>query len=445
MLKSSGINLSQSEDWVSLDLKLPEEFSEDSKIHVLEVAKYPVTVGQYSFFIQNKGYEQKELWSESGWNWLQNTKFKVPAYWGDKGYKKEDLLVTGVSFWEAEAYANFVGARIPNELEWFLIASNNGKDRFPWGDDETTEDKANLNFFQKNKNSFRTSVYEFPKGSSKHGVQDLLGNVSEWCHHDNGAIKQYTNLAVLRGGCSWHSPGIVDNYFRDEVVKGVRDNQTGIRLVRGEIIASKLTSPKWLTSTPKFRLGTEERPTTPFRQEGIPLKIIEPEWRLKIYGYTPDREFSLYDLKTKFPVSIKRKLFKCVCRWQQYNEVKGVRIADFIREIKLTLPINQLFVRQKSLPGPGGQKYESTIPLSKLIEHDAMLVYEMDGHNLSLELGFPLRMIDFSLYGYKQVKCLGELEFTDKFEAGWWEKEKQYDVEGTIQDGTFITVEHRLK
>jgi DMSO/TMAO reductase YedYZ molybdopterin-dependent catalytic subunit len=99
------------------------------------------------------------------------------------------------------------------------------------------------------------------------------------------------------------------------------------------------------------------------------------------------------------------------------------------------------YLLQRSVPGTVGKVYESTIPLRDALDHGAILCYEMDGQSLTLELGWPLRLIDPSLYGYKQVKCIGELRLTTEFRAGWWEVEAGYDPAGTIRGGRFSKVQ----
>jgi len=80
------------------------------------------------------------------------------------------------------------------------------------------------------------------------------------------------------------------------------------------------------------------------------------------------------------------------------------------------------------------------VPIREAVEHGALLAFEMDGHNLTPELGWPLRYVDFGLYGYKCVKCLSELIVTTEFQPGWWEQECQYDIHGTILPGTITLV-----
>jgi gamma-glutamyl hercynylcysteine S-oxide synthase len=77
----------------------------------------PVTCGQYKQFIAAGGYQTAKWWSPQGWQWQQQAKVTQPLYWqesSDHGHHP----VCGVSWYEADAYARFVGKRLPTEAEW---------------------------------------------------------------------------------------------------------------------------------------------------------------------------------------------------------------------------------------------------------------------------------------------------------------------------------------
>jgi ergothioneine biosynthesis protein EgtB len=89
-----------------------------------------VSSGEFLAFIDAGGYERPELWLDDGWQWLQQSGTCAPLYWAiDDGHVietrlsgkqpvDEDAPVCHVSFYEADAYARFVGARLPTEAEW---------------------------------------------------------------------------------------------------------------------------------------------------------------------------------------------------------------------------------------------------------------------------------------------------------------------------------------
>lgn len=143
------------------------------------IDRYPVTCAQYRAFMEAKGYENPEWWSQIGWKWLETEQIKQPLYWfNDSAW--DNHPVCGVSWYEAEAYSRFIGKRLPTEAEWEKAASWNPKTNhrsiYPWGDAKPSLQHCNHNHIK----GQTTPVDAFPSGQSVYGLYDLLGNVWEW-------------------------------------------------------------------------------------------------------------------------------------------------------------------------------------------------------------------------------------------------------------------------
>jgi iron(II)-dependent oxidoreductase len=118
----------------------PEPYDNERQRHAhpvdaFEIAAHPVSNGEYLCFILEHGYERSELWSEEGWAWRSANAVSLPDSWrqpaphrfhaiGPRGAEPlhGDDAATGLSFYEAEAFARFAGARLPTEPEWEYAA-----------------------------------------------------------------------------------------------------------------------------------------------------------------------------------------------------------------------------------------------------------------------------------------------------------------------------------
>ena len=98
------------------------------------LADRPVSNGEYRAFIREGGYTRPELWLSDGWAACQSGNWDAPGYWLHHGGEcqtytlhglrpvDDDEPVTHVSFYEAAAYAEWTGHRLPTEFEWEVAA-----------------------------------------------------------------------------------------------------------------------------------------------------------------------------------------------------------------------------------------------------------------------------------------------------------------------------------
>lgn len=216
------------------------------------IAKYPITNFQYTKFVELNGYENRKWWTDVGWvaklkgwyldsnmKWVEtNQPWTQPRYWTDPKWNRLEQPVVGVSWYEAEAFCNWLreltGEQImlADETQWQYAAQGNDGRIYPWGSDWDCN-RCN-NSVNPCKSSGISSVYQYEDyGASPFGIVDMVGNIWEWClnPHKNkvGGFDTYT----IRGG-SWQYTDI--KYFSCTNSFGTppfnRTNDLGFRICR---------------------------------------------------------------------------------------------------------------------------------------------------------------------------------------------------------------------
>jgi eukaryotic-like serine/threonine-protein kinase len=163
------------------------------------------------------------------------TGYPVPPYWKNGTYPdgQEQVPVTWVNWWEAQAYAAWKGKRLPTEAEWEKAARGTDGRPFPWGND------WNLQNVVGNANGPQP-VGSKPTGASPYGALDMAGNVYEWvgdwyAAYPNSRIKfaQFGMLyKVIRGGAFSGSNNTATTYFRGVTRPEARSEWVGFRCVQ---------------------------------------------------------------------------------------------------------------------------------------------------------------------------------------------------------------------
>jgi ergothioneine biosynthesis protein EgtB len=102
-------------------------------LHPHAIANRPVTNGEWREFIRDGGYRTASLWLSAGWDWVQRETVTQPLYWRDEDSMftlggRRDIEwaapVAHISYFEADAFARWAGARLPTEFEWEDFASS---------------------------------------------------------------------------------------------------------------------------------------------------------------------------------------------------------------------------------------------------------------------------------------------------------------------------------
>lgn len=120
------------------------------------IDKYEVSNGNYGEFMNQTGHP-------------------APAYWDDPRLNKSEQPVVGVNWYDAKAYCEWRGKRLPTEAEWEKAARGPSGNLYPWGDQF---DEARANFGRRAEATAPVTAY--PEGASYYGALNMAGNVFEW-------------------------------------------------------------------------------------------------------------------------------------------------------------------------------------------------------------------------------------------------------------------------
>ncbi|NIP39824.1 MAG: ergothioneine biosynthesis protein EgtB [Candidatus Dadabacteria bacterium] len=201
-----------------------------------------VTNKEYIEFIEDGGYSRPELWLSNGIYTAEDNGWQAPLYWEKEGGKWHHFTLSGfkeldpnepvchVSFYEADAFARWSGARLPTEAEWEIASAD-------------LEIEGN---FVEN-----AAYHPVPlNGSSNRGgLSQMHGDVWEWtsspyvCYPGYktlpGALGEYngkfmSNQMVLRGGSCATSITHIRNTYRNFFPPDSRWQFMGIRLAKDE-------------------------------------------------------------------------------------------------------------------------------------------------------------------------------------------------------------------
>jgi len=163
------------------------------------ISKKLVTKSEYREFINSGAYSNPLLWLSKGWEWLCENKITAPLYWDDN---KNDLLpVSHISYFEADAFANYMGCRLPTEFEHEIMDQDCKQSSSLW--------------------SWTSSSYGAYPGFVK-----FDGALSEY----NG--KFMCNQYILRGGCVATPRGHWRPTYRNFYEPHQRWMFSGIRLAK---------------------------------------------------------------------------------------------------------------------------------------------------------------------------------------------------------------------
>jgi ergothioneine biosynthesis protein EgtB len=202
------------------------------------LATRPVTNAEYLAFMADGGYANPAHWLAEGWDWCRSQQITHPLYWRQEEAGWQEFTLAGgrplvprqpvvhLSYYEADAYARWAGARLPTEAEGEAAA----------GQADSQGHFADSGLFQ-----------PLPERQQGAGLRQMFGDLWEWTQSSYapypgfatapGAVGEYNgkfmvNQYVLRGGSCATPAGHVRASYRNFFPAAARWQFTGVRLAR---------------------------------------------------------------------------------------------------------------------------------------------------------------------------------------------------------------------
>ena len=202
-----------------------------------ELASRPVTNGEFLEFAENGGYTRSEHWLSDGWATAQQLDWRAPLYWRQRDGGWTQLTLSGsqtlrpeepvchLSYYEADAYARWAGARLPTEAEWEHAAPERIEGNFVESGQLHPRVSADL---RDGPSACYGDVWEWTASPylPYPGFRPLRGSLAEY----NG--KFMSNQMVLRGGSCASPRTHIRRSYRNFFPPHARWQFSGLRLAR---------------------------------------------------------------------------------------------------------------------------------------------------------------------------------------------------------------------
>lgn len=215
--------------------------------------KYEVTNKEYKAFMDAGGYGNKKYWNNIIYQngkeilldaalllFIDKTGRPGPANWEAGTYPdgQENFPVTGISWYEAAAYAEYAQKQLPTVFHWSVVAET-GRTQFI---------VALSNFNGKNTTAIGSNA-----GYSSFGIYDIAGNAREWCSNSNENKEQHY---ILGGGFNDPTYAFNDSYLQPAMDRSISNGFRCIKELPGDTAMAQLMKPVSMA----FRDYKKEKP-----------------------------------------------------------------------------------------------------------------------------------------------------------------------------------------
>ena len=207
-------------------------------VEPFRLASRPVSNADWIEFIEEGGYRRPLLWLSDGWRQVQEAGWAMPLHWEERDGEYASMTLAGmraldpeapvalISYFEADAFARWAGARLPTEFEWEIAAQG-----------------------QSQVGNFADRRWYEPRRDTGRGLRQLFGDTWEWTSSAfapyprfracAGAAGEYngrfmSGQMVLRGGSCATPTGHIRETYRNFFPPTARWQFSGLRLARDD-------------------------------------------------------------------------------------------------------------------------------------------------------------------------------------------------------------------
>jgi DMSO/TMAO reductase YedYZ molybdopterin-dependent catalytic subunit len=167
-----------------------------------------------------------------------------------------------------------------------------------------------------------------------------------------------------------------------------------------------------------------------FRENSIrgPQRVDREKYRLRVTGLVEAPQiYSYSQLVNERPAYRKVITLDCVEGWKVKLLWEGIRLRELLAESRPKASAKVIIFHAHD-------GYTTSFPVAYIMDNDILLAYRMNGAPLLPERGFPFELAAESRWGYKWIKWVTEIEFSDRVDyRGYWES-RGYSNSGSLKE-----------
>jgi DMSO/TMAO reductase YedYZ molybdopterin-dependent catalytic subunit len=154
----------------------------------------------------------------------------------------------------------------------------------------------------------------------------------------------------------------------------------------------------------------------PVLHAGPTPKVDLETWNLRIFGAVETPKSWSWEEFRALPSTVVAADMHCVTRWSRLdNSWEGVSVAELMKQVQLKPQARFVLIHAE-------HGFTTNLPLEDFLGDDCLFAWSHDGHPLTPDHGWPLRLVVPRLYAWKSAKWVRGIEFLEDDQPGFWEQ-----------------------